>query len=295
MKLLNVAVAVALGVSILNSADTLFKPGTVYAENAVNWSQGNDATVTADGYGAMPAGMPLAQAKMMARRAAILDAQRNLVSELKGVQVDAESTMNNYIIQSDKIQTKVSGLLTGARVNSEGIDSAGGYKVTMAVPMYGVGSVADVAYNAVFEQKQLSAVPLEVPKPDVSFEKTYTVAATSYTGLIIDAQGLGLEPTFCPAIFDENGRAIYGVHNVDKDYAISHGVAEYTNDKESALKAASGFSRAGNNPLIIKATKAKVRIANACDVVVSVEDGNRILAENTRSNFMSKYAVVIEK
>lgn len=115
-----------------------------------------------------------------------------------------------------------------------------------------------------------------------------------YTGLIIDAKGLPLERTFCPGIFDTNGRAIYGVHNVDPDYAVAHGVAAYAQGAEAWNRAENGMSRAGARPLIIKAVGLRERTKHQCDVVVTPEDGDRILAENQRSGFGTQYAVVLE-
>ncbi len=251
--------------------------------------------ITADGYGAVPSGMPLARAKMMARRAAIMDAQRNLVEMIKGTTVDAESTMDNFLLQSDVVKTKVNGVITGARVVSEGIED-GGYHVTLSVPEYGVGSVADVAIDA----KMGNYTPEPIQEPSASALKTYKPELQAkvnggYTGLVIDAKGSALVRTFCPVIYDTNGRAIYGVHNVDKDYAISHGIVEYADGSVSWQTVGIGQSRAGSNPLVVKMVSLRDRATNKCDVVISVEDADKILIENQRNGILRSYAVVFEK
>lgn len=251
----------------------------------------NGDKITAQGFGFMRAGMPMGQAKLMARRAAIVDAQRNLVSEIKGTVVDAETTMENYVITSDVVKTKVSGMVTGAKIVSEKFEADGSYSVIMEVPAYGVGSVADVAINAVVGNQP--QVPVAAPAP--SFAQNYQpVAGSGYTGVVIDAKNSGLVRTYCPAIYDTNGRAIYGVHNVDKDYAIQNGVAEYASGSARWAEVGNGGSRAGANPLYIKIVSLRPRIVNKCDVIISVEDADKLLAENQRSNFMGRYAVVME-
>lgn len=258
--------------------------------------QDNAQRITADGYGVAPAGLPMGQAKAMARRAAILDAQRNLVGEIQGTQIDSETTVEMAMVKSDTIKSKISGIIKGSHVIAENIEPDGSYKVTMSVPAYGVGSVAEVAYEALSVEGKLPTVPEPVLKPEPSFKKEYKpVSGNSYTGVIIDAQGMELTPTYSPVIVDTNGRAIYGVKNVDKDYAILHGVVEYTTSSSMAMSANAGNSRAGSNPLIIKAVSTTSRIKNKCDVVVSVADGNKILMENERSAFLEKYAVVFER
>jgi hypothetical protein len=251
--------------------------------------------ITADGYGALPANMPLARAKMMARRAAIMDAQRNLVEIIKGATVDADSTMNNFLLQSDIVKTKVNGVITGARVVSEGLED-GGYHVVLSVPEYGVGSVAEVAIDT----KMGNYTPEPVPAPSATAIKTYKPEPQAqinggYTGLVIDAKGSALVRTFCPVIYDTNGRAIYGVHNVDKDYAISHGIVDYADGSASWQTVGIGQSRAGSNPLIIKMVSLRDRATNKCDIVISVEDADKILIENQKHGFLNRYSVVFEK
>lgn len=247
--------------------------------------------VTADGFGTLPVGRPAAQAKLMARRAAVVDGQRNLLETIYHLSVDSNTTVENSVLTSDVIQTKVSGILSGARVVSEEFDG-GIYHVVMAVPKYGAGSVADVVYRDVL--KSTSAEPMDTPSADYEEDTTDVTSSTGYTGLIINAKGLPLERTFCPGIFDTNGRAIYGVRNVDPDYAVAHGVAAYAEGEEAWTDAEIGNGRAGTNPLIIQAVGLRERTKHQCDVVVSVEDGDRILAENQKSGFGARYAVVLE-
>lgn len=246
-------------------------------------------TIIAEGYGRMPVNMPAGSAKVLARRAAVVDAQRNLLESVKGVAVDSETTVENFMLKSDIIHTKVNGIITGARVVSEEMQPDGVYKVTMAVPVYGVGSVSDVAINAVVGE----SAPVPVPVPPVNYQPTVSISG-GYTGLVINAKDSGLVRTFCPAIYDTNGRAIYGVHNVDKKYAIDYGVVGYAKGEDGWSNVSAGTSRAGNNPLVINIVSVRERTVNKCDVVISVEDADRILAENQKSHFLDKYAVMFE-
>ena len=88
-------------------------------------------TITADGYGRYPAGMPVSIAKIQARRAAVVDAQRNLLESIKGVAIDSETTVENFMLKNDVIHSKVSGIIKGAQVISEEA-LPDGYKVTVA-------------------------------------------------------------------------------------------------------------------------------------------------------------------
>lgn len=292
MKLKKIAVAMTLVTALggLGGVVSAGSTGTTVMD-IVDTTYNEVEMVTADGFGTLPVGRPAAQAKLMARRAAVVDGQRNLLETIYHLSVDSNTTVENTVLTSDVIQTKVSGILSGARVVSEEFDG-GIYHVVMAVPKYGAGSVADVVYRDVL--KSTSAEPMDTPSADYEEDTTDVTSSTGYTGLIINAKGLPLERTFCPGIFDTNGRAIYGVRNVDPDYAVAHGVAAYAEGEEAWTDVEIGNGRAGTNPLIIQAVGLRERTKHQCDVVVSVEDGDRILAENQKSGFGARYAVVLE-
>lgn len=284
MKMVKKIVMTTLSVLFIACALLMWNPlgeNITYAAN----NTANGEKITADGYGVLPTGIPIGRAKIMARRAAIVDAQRNLVETIQGTAVDSETTVNNFILTDDVVKTKVSGLIKGATVVDEELLEDNMYRVVMSVPMYGVGSVAEIAYDAVIGNNQ----PQNIPMADNAFIESYTPAENVYTGLVIDASGSELEKTFCPAIYDTNGRVIYGVNNVDKDYAISNGIVEYSNNINSLN------TRAGVKPIVIKIVSLKPRVVNKCDVIISVDDADRLLAENQRSHFLDKYAVVFVK
>ena len=101
----------------------------------INWSQG---VVTAKGSGAPPTGITnIAQARLMAARAAKADALRNLLETVKGVRVDSETTVESFTTKSDRVLTRVSGIVIGARVVDTRYLSDGGVEVTVAVNMTG--------------------------------------------------------------------------------------------------------------------------------------------------------------
>ena len=284
MKMVKKIVMTTLSVLFIACSLLMWNPlgeNITYAAN----NTANGEKITADGYGVLPTGIPIGRAKIMARRAAIVDAQRNLVETIQGTAVDSETTVNNFILTDDVVKTKVSGLIKGATVVDEELLEDNMYRVVMSVPLYGVGSVAEIAYDAVIGNNQ----PQNIPMADNAFIESYTPAENMYTGLVIDASGSELEKTFCPAIYDTNGRVIYGVNNVDKDYAISNGIVEYSNNINSLN------TRAGVKPIVIKIVSLKPRVVNKCDVIISVDDADRLLAENQRSHFLDKYAVVFVK
>ena len=258
-------------------------------DNTVNWSKGD---VTAIGVGYPPEEMGL-RGNSIARRAAMVDAQRNLLEITKGVQIDAETTVENMTVSSDVVNSKVQGLLKGAQIFEEGNLDDGGYYVKMRIALYGstnsLASVAMAEYTKDIKPQEFA----EVEDTELSKKEVKQVKRAGYTGVIVDAFGLGLEATFSPAILDTNGRIVYGIANVDKDVVISKGMVDYANAVEDATVG----SRAGNNPLVVKAVEVKggKNSINKVNVVVSVEDADRILLANEKSGMLDNLAVVFVK
>ncbi len=264
------------------------------AKGNVNWEKGSAADITATGVGLPREQGPRGAA--LARRAAIVDAYRYLAEAIKGVQVDADTLMQDLVIQSDTVKTQVSALIKGARIVEEHANPDGSYSVTMSIPMFGPTSVAAIAVPEV--QKGLPPVP--APLPTVNLKETALpkqevkeVKSGAFTGVIVDASGLGLQATFSPVIYDENGRGIYGMSNINPDFAISKGMVEYS----TSYSAAMANSRAGARPLVVKAVAVKGgrNSVNKVNVVVSVNDGDKILLANEKSDMLQNCAVVFVK
>ena len=139
----------------------VFSISSVFAADNVNW---DNASVTVVGMGAQPVNaVNPAQARMMARRAAVADAYRQLAESIKGVNVDAETTVENMMVLNDTIRTKVEANIQGAVIVSEREIPGGGYEVTMTVPLFGVtNSIA----QAVIPQPAV-VEPLPAPVPEV--------------------------------------------------------------------------------------------------------------------------------
>ena len=284
------------------------------AESGVDWS---DQKISVQGMGVAPANArTAAQARMLARRAAVVDGYRQIAEIVKGVNVSGETTVENMMVTNDIVKTKVSALVQGARVVSEEVTPDGGYIVNMEVSMFGV---SDSLASAVLEKPaQQESFPEPVANvapsapttvdvhvsvggtgstlPSVTTPTTPSTTKPSgssaaaapagkaiggYTGLIVDCRGLGLKPAMSPVIKNANGQAIYGYKNLDYDKVVSGGMAGYTSDMGRA-------SRAGSNPLVVKA----VSLDNGANPVLSVADANRVLIENGASGFLDATNVV---
>ena len=78
-------------------------------------------------------GKTLNQRRLMAIRAARLEALRDLTEQVHGIQIDASSTLGDLILRNDTLKARVQGEIRGAktlRITPKGGDS---YEVVMAL------------------------------------------------------------------------------------------------------------------------------------------------------------------
>lgn len=201
--------------------------------------------------------------------------------------------MQDLVIANDTVKRNISGLLRGAQVVEEGANPDGSYFVRMTVPLYGAtDSVAAAVLPEVLDTGEPEPFPevevTEVPEPEQT-----ELRSADYSGVVVDADNMGLSPTFSPVIYDTNGRAVYGAKNIDADIAIRQGMVGYADD----LPSAEANTRVGSNPLVVKAVEVKggASPASKVNVVISVEDADRILLANQTSNMLQKSSVVFVK
>ncbi len=253
-------------------------PGAVVEETdngAINYSQG---IVTATGIGSIPEyAVNAGQARAMAIRAAKVDARRQLIELVNGITLTSETTMRNRMAD-EVVKEKVSGLIRGAyQVGDVRYLSDTSVEVTMAVSLSGISEI-------VIPTEGFNATPPPPPSPSTT---PPTAATSAYTGIIVDARGLGVRPALAPRLLDQNGGVVYGPGNYTREYAITNGVAGYS----KSLEAAREDMRVKGNPLIVKAVS--VSGANKADVVIANADVMKIKSADASNGVLRDCRVLI--
>ncbi len=99
----------------------------------INWSQG---VVYANGYGTAKPSFSAAQKRILARRAAVVDAQRNLLEITKGVRITSVIKTGQAMKENPEIKTRVSGIIKGAQIIQDHYQNEIA-NVTMSMPISG--------------------------------------------------------------------------------------------------------------------------------------------------------------
>lgn len=218
-------------------------------------------------------------ARPMCLRAAKVDGYRNLLEATKGVQVDSQTTVREFVTESDVINTAVSGFVRGAQIVNTDYLSDGTCEVTLRMSLRGELMGVFMPKAVVEPQKQPPPAPAQAaPAP---------APGPVFTGLVVDARGLKARPAMSPKIVDETGAEVYGSMIVEKEYAVSQGISGYARD----LTAAQGNQRVTNNPLTVKGVSAEG--AGKADIKIGNDDARRIRSAAENLSFMKQCRVMI--
>lgn len=266
----------------------------------IDWNKG---VVTATGRGAIDNRKPnQAKAYLAAAEYAKYDAIANLLMAIEFVKIDARTVGRDFEADTT-IKAEITGLVRGAQVVSErkiGVGANTIVEVTVATPLYGDQSIASVFIPEIARRNEeadpdepdterilpeIKVEPRTRPVPQGEIRKPR--GDQRITGVIIDARGMNIDRSMSPKIRHDDGSEVWGTVNADPDYVIEHGIVVYA----TSMGQAQNDARAGNNPLILRASgRASGRFHT--DVVISDNDAERLMELNEKHGFLDKYRVI---
>lgn len=129
----------------------------------------------------------------------------------------------------------------------------------------------------------IATIPMESPFQELPLRHD-TPVKTTYSGLIIDARGIGLKPMLFPSIYSEDGLEIYGVGRIDMRAAGQKGMVTYCYNEKEALKT----GRAGDRPYYTVALKS----LKGCPVIAE-RDIRKIFSSAETINNLKRCNVII--
>ncbi|MBI1947448.1 MAG: hypothetical protein HYS27_17270 [Deltaproteobacteria bacterium] len=229
----------------------------------INWSK---KTVTATGSGAanLKDG-PVAVARLNAERAAKLDALRNVIETIQGIQVTASRSAGD-VMSNGEIRSRIQGMAQGFKVVDTKYYSDGSVDVVVQMPI----------------DENLTNALVEKPKKP---KKVSSEGAANWTGLIINARGLGLTPSMAPRVVDEAGKEVYGTEVVSEKGLKQGGIVGYVKADAQAGE------RVGDKPLVVKGLRLVDK--SKTDLVIANGDADKLRDPTQNLSFLADGKVVI--
>jgi len=309
-------------VSRVAVANTAYYTELVGATGKINWTTG---TISATGYGIEPSNKKPTVAHLLACRAAIVDAQRNLLESFQGVRVSSTTLINNYMLTNDKIKSSVEGTIKGATIKSKENLNNGTCKVVLQAPLR--GNAANSIYQSLYDPASLSAFNfLEMFSPFIATvhastltnskqsveqqlqqlskritelealvhagnnsknDKNINLHTTSITGVIIDVRGSRFIPSLNPKLRQPAGDILYPTKETAASI-IDNGqlVSLFATDVEFAME----HPLVGDTPLLIKANKTWKN--SATEITLAQKDADKI-TYLVNNNLLNNIGVII--
>ncbi|MBZ4402208.1 hypothetical protein VZQ01_39995 [Myxococcus faecalis] len=226
----------------------------------VNW-EGQVLRATGAGAPDLKAANP-SQARLGAERVARQVASRNLLEQVRALQLRADRSVGDEMARDD-VRGRVEAAVNGFKVVAKRFYSDSGVELDVEVPLAAI----------------TSALVDRGPESVIVFNRE---GAKKYTGLVVDARGLGAKPVLAPRLLDAAGKALYGAGALASEVRESTGVAAWFRSLDAAKKAA----LVGEKPMVVKATGLK-----GSDLVLASEDVKTLGEVDAR--FLAEGRVVI--
>lgn len=201
-------------------------------------------------------------ARLGAEKAAKLDAMRNILETLKGVEVTGGESVGGIIESNSSVKAKVQGVLSNFRIVATRYFSDGGVEVDVEMKLDG---------------ELASAVIPKAAAPKGS-------CGGGTTGLVVDATGMGVVPALAPRVLDAAGKEVAASSMLEPGAAADRGVAAYAKTVDEAKASA----RVGCAPIVVKAAKAK-----GSDVVLALDVASKVRGAAKNESFLAEGRVMI--
>lgn len=148
--------------------------------------------------------------QLLAKRAAMVDLQRNLLEFVQGVRIQSTTTMVDFMVH-DSVVFSVQGAIKGVQILRSHWDGEI-YSLWGAIPMKAVRG----------------AVVQEIP--GLTPKKTVPYDGKGFDSLVIDLGAQPFDPSMVISVRSVSGKEVYGVSYVDRDSFVQEGMFKYKRD-----------------------------------------------------------------
>ncbi len=209
-------------------------------------------------------------------RVARADALRKILETVEGMNLTSETTVQDFMLENDRIVTEVRGVCRNFREVGEPVYMSDG-SLELTVEMY-VGPELNEILTGDMPWQKGTPVPVQAAE----------ALGGVYTGLVVDCSGLGLKPAMAPRILSDSGQEIYGSTWVSREWALKNGMVGYVKSLEQAM---GQKDRIGDKPLLVKATAVKGE--QKADMVIPDLEGKALHAMSENLSFLSECRVLV--
>ena len=205
------------------------------------------------------------------------DARRNLIEILKSLNIHRGYCVETLAESDDHILAGIEKNAIDATLIKQSYTSDRTMEVVLETTLFG-------GFLQLVLPEEIKSIPtLQILDPPEVRGKEIS----EYTGLIIDATGIGFFPVLYPVVISEVGSEIYSALFISREIAVQQGVCRYVCD----LNSLEPSEWVGENPIIVK--PLRMGGPGNSSIVISRSDADTIEKTRERHRFMRECRVII--
>ena len=213
-------------------------------------------------------------------------AQANLMETVKTIRIDAETWVVDRLANDESFREGLYSLVSNASITRQEYLSDGTLEVELSMGLTG-GFAQFVLPEGIRQVEAVTTVTAGQPDRQWPPGEKDDAPPPPHTGLIVDATGIGAQPSLVPEVVDESGEVVYGSAFVSREFAVSRGMSGFA----ATLEAARKDPRVGSHPMIVRAVRTR-STANT-DLVISTTDAARLRSSAAHLEFLKACRVSI--
>ena len=212
------------------------------------------------------------------------DARIKLLETVKKIKIDTNRSVGDIAAKNKKIMAQIKDMVYDAAEAEEFRKYMSDGSVEVLLQMNLRGGFAQLVLPE--EIHQIESIK-QIKRGANSTAGSTNSVSEAYTGLLVDARNIELEPALVFKILDENLEEVFGPAFVSREFAVQQGMAGYYNDIEFAKS----DPRISDKPLTVKALRTDY--PSRSNIVISNADASKLKSASHHLLFLKESRVVI--
>jgi hypothetical protein len=212
------------------------------------------------------------------------DARIKLLETVKKIKIDTNRSVGDIAAKNKKIMAQIKDMVYDAAEAEEfrKYMSDGSVEVLLQMNLRG-GFTQLVLPEEIHQIESIKQIKREAN----STAGITNSVSEAYTGLLVDARNIEIEPALVFKILDENLEEVFGPAFVSREFAVQQGMAGYYND----IELAKSDPRISDKPLTVKALRTDY--PSRSNIVISNADASKLKSASHHLLFLKESRVVI--
>ena len=212
------------------------------------------------------------------------DARINLLETVKRIKINSKRSVGDIAAKNKTIMAQIKDMVYDAAEVEEFRKYMSDGSVEVLLQMDLRGGFTQLVLPE--EIRQIESIK-QIKRGANSTGNSTNSVSEAYTGLLVDARSIELQPALVFKILDENLQEVFGPAFVSREFVVQHGMAAYYTDIESAKS----DPRIRNRPLTVKALRTDY--PSRCNIVISNADASKLKSASHHLLFLKESRVVI--